>query len=291
MNKLGKGLGALFGENLADIDNRQTEEGKEGVKTIPINKIDNNINQPRKTFNENAMAELTDSIKEHGVIQPIIVVPVGERYMIVAGERRWRASKAAGLNEVPAIIKDYTDKQIAEISIIENLQRDGLNEIELAIGIKKLMDEFNLTQEKVAERIGKTRSTVANLLRILSLQPEIQKMIAIKQLSYGHAIRLMSVEDNERQLDYAKAAIKGGLSVRALEQLVDAAEKRSKTKNLINDKNKNKSTEIIEQEKLLAIKLNTKVEISGSNHIGKIIINYFSKDELERIIENILQNK
>jgi ParB family chromosome partitioning protein len=298
---LGKGLGALFGFD-GDYDGildeqkptaHNTEKGgkKEpdanaGVISIPVNQIDNNINQPRKNFDANTIKELADSIREHGVIQPILVVAVGSRYMIVAGERRWRACKLAGLKEIPAVIKNFTNKQIAEIAIIENLQRDDLSDIEIACGIKRLMDEYNLTQEKVAERIGKTRSTVANLLRLLSLPAEVQNYITQKKISYGHAIRLLAVSDQIKLLEYAKAAAANDLSVRALGELIDGNIKLFNVKQFAKAGQgiaPVKPVEIKEQETLLSRAIGTKVEISGSRKSGKVSVSYYSPDELSRI--------
>jgi ParB family chromosome partitioning protein len=305
---LGKGLGALFGgdDSFDDLFGGSNANGSgvaqnpvkapgaqitpnAGVTGIPVAQIDNNIDQPRKHFDEAALRELADSIKEHGVIQPIVVVPVGSRYMIVAGERRWRASKIAGLKEIPALIKNFTNRQIAEISIIENLQRDDLNDMEIARGIKKLMDEFSLTQEKVAERIGKTRSTVANLLRLITLPKEVQVMIEDRKLTYGHAIRLLGVEDPKKQIEYARATAANDLSVRGLADLIDGSGKLFNVKQFAKSGQGGigappvKSLEIREQENLLSRALGTKVEISGSDRSGKVLLSYFSSDELHRI--------
>jgi ParB family chromosome partitioning protein len=302
---LGKGLGALFGFDsdygeLLDGQTTATDTGGQnavkgdkapqntnaGVISIPVSQIDNNINQPRKHFDESTIKELADSIREHGVIQPILLVAVGNRYMIVAGERRWRAAKIAGLKEIPAVIKSFTNKQIAEIAIIENLQRDDLNDMEVARGIKRLMDEYNLTQEKVAERIGKTRSSVANLLRLISLPKEVQNYVEQKKLSFGHAIRLMGVADGDKLLEYAKQSVAGDLSVRALGELIDGNRK------LFNDKQfakagqtptKIKPVELKDQELMLTRAVGTKVEISGDRKSGKVMLTYYSADELTRI--------
>jgi ParB family chromosome partitioning protein len=305
---LGRGLGALFGfdNDYDDILGEQapkaapaqnntsnTAKGAKsetgtnaGVISIPVSQIDNNVNQPRKNFDENTIRELADSIREHGVIQPILVVAVGSRYMIVAGERRWRACKLAGLKEIPAVIKNFTNKQISEIAIIENLQRDDLNDMELARGIKRLMDEYSLTQEKVAERIGKTRSTVANLLRLISLPKEVQTYIEQKKLSYGHAIRLLAVDSQPKLIEYAKAAVAGDLSVRALGELIDGNKKLFNDKQFTNTGHSVpiiKPVEIREQETLLSRAIGTKVEISGNNKFGKVSVAYYSADELTRI--------
>jgi len=294
--KLGKGLGALFGDIVLDDEltpiNESVEQGKrfkddheEGVQQIAMAMIDNNLDQPRKVFNQEALRELAESIQTYGVVQPILVTPVGNRFMIVAGERRWRAARMAGLVEIPAVIKKFNPKQVAEIAIIENLQRADLNEIELALGIKRRMDEHKLTQEKVAERLSKPRSTIANSLRLLSLPNEIQQMISNQQLTAGHAIRLLSVGDTQKQLDYARRAVSEGLSVRALGDLIEGkmpvfAANKSKPA---------KAPEIREQEKILSRAIGTKVKIDGTLERGKVVIGYYSAEELERVV-NYLKN-
>lgn len=298
-NKLGKGLGALFGDIALDdeltpisetktnkqVDNSPESAADDGVQQIAIAMIDNNIDQPRKVFNQEALHELAESIRTYGVIQPILITPVGNRFMIVAGERRWRAARMAGLVEIPAIIKKFTKTQIAEIAIIENLQRDDLNDMELAQGIKKLMDEHKLTQEKVAERLSKPRSTIANTLRLLSLPNEVQQYISNKQLTAGHAIRLLGVSDEQKQLDYARRAVADNLSVRALGELIDG-----KMPDFASSKTKPaKAPEIREQEKILSRAIGTKVKIDGTLEHGKVVITYYAAEELERIV-NYLKN-
>ncbi len=296
--KLGKGLGALFGNIVLDDEltpinehhtenetNETVETENDGVQQIAVAMIDNNINQPRKVFNQEALRELAESIKTYGVVQPILVTPVGNRFMIVAGERRWRAARMAGLVEIPAVIKKFNPKQVAEIAIIENLQRADLNDIELALGIKKLMDEHKLTQEKVAERLSKPRSTIANSLRLLSLPDEIQQMISHQKLTAGHAIRLLSVDNQQKQIDYARRAVDENLSVRALGELIDG-----KMPTFTSNKTKPaKAPEIREQEKILSRAIGTKVKIDGTLERGKVVIAYYAAEELERIV-NYLKN-
>ncbi|MCM1404459.1 MAG: ParB/RepB/Spo0J family partition protein [Prevotella sp.] len=297
LNKLGKGLGALFGdialddeltpinEPTTDKTAHQPDSTDDGVQQIALAMIDNNVNQPRKVFNQEALHELAESIRTYGVIQPILITPVGNRFMIVAGERRWRAARMAGLVEIPAIIKKFNTKQIAEIAIIENLQRDDLNDMELAQGIKQLMDEHKLTQEKVAERLAKPRSTIANLLRLLSLPAAVQQFITNKQLTLGHAIRLLSVNDPAQQTAYAQRAVAENLSVRALGELIDG-----KLPDFGTGKAKPaKAPEIREQEKILSRALGTKVKIDGTLARGKVVIGYYAAEELERIV-NYLKN-
>lgn len=297
--KLGKGLGALFGNIVLDDEltpiNETVDDGKEkeinddGVQQIAIAMIDNNVNQPRKVFNQEALRELAESIQTYGVVQPILVTPVGNRFMIVAGERRWRAARMAGLVEIPAVIKKFNPKQVAEIAIIENLQRADLNDIELALGIKKLMDEHKLTQEKVAERLSKPRSTIANSLRLLSLPQEVQHYISHQQLTAGHAIRLLGISDEQKQIEFANRAVNEGLSVRALGDLIDG---KTPTFALGAGKAKpSKAPEIREQEKILSRAIGTKVKIDGTLERGKVVIAYYAAEELERIVSYLKNHK
>lgn len=299
-NKLGKGLGALFGNIALDDEltpinepvkqsnqpqNQIEASENNGVQQIALNMIDNNINQPRKVFDQDDLHELAESIRTYGVIQPILITPVGNRYMIVAGERRWRAARMAGLTEIPAIIKKFNAKQIAEIAIIENLQRADLNDMELAQGIKQLMDEHKLTQEKVAERLSKPRSTIANTLRLLSLPTEVQQFIAQKKLTAGHAIRLMALSDTQKQIEYARRAVDENLSVRGLGELIDG----KMPVFALNKTKPAKAPEIREQEKILSRAIGTKVKIEGTMEHGKVVIGYYAAEELERIV-NYLKN-
>lgn len=254
-------------------------------REIPLGLIDRNIGQPRKNFNENALNELAQSIKAHGVIQPIILVKKGDRYMIVSGERRFRASKLAGLKTIPAIVKRYTEQEIAEISLIENLQREDLNPIESAFAIKELVERFNLTQEEIAEKIGKSRTAVTNTLRLLALRPEIVKMIERGELTAGHGKVLVGIEDRELQLKTALMAVQSKASVRELEKYIQ---------NMIstNQVPKRKasyvqSLELQDFTTQLQRMFSTKASIQGNDRKGKIIIEYYSKDDLDRIY-NIL---
>lgn len=215
---LGRGLGALFG----DIDlNEDAAEEQNVAKEIPIADIHPNENQPRKKFDDAAMLELANSIRLHGVISPVILVKRGaDDYMLIAGERRWRAAKKAGLTTMPAIVRDYTDQQIKEISLIENLQREDLNPIEVATAVKQLMDEYSYTQEQVADRIGKSRPAVANLLRLLTLSPAVIDLVATGKLTEGHARCLVAIHDPDKQLEIAKKAMNDKLTVRDFEKLV-----------------------------------------------------------------------
>ncbi|MBR2385507.1 MAG: ParB/RepB/Spo0J family partition protein, partial [Clostridia bacterium] len=221
---LGRGLSALFSETEEDygkslIFSEEADTSLQGVTEIDLSKIFANPNQPRKVFDETALNELADSIAKHGVISPIIVNKSGDRYMIIAGERRFRASKIAGLSKIPAIVKTYTERQIKEISLIENLQREDLNPIEAATAMKSLMDDYGLTQEDLADRLGKSRPAIANTLRLLSLSAEVIKMVQDGSLSAGHARAIITVPKID-QIAIAKQSVKGGLSVRETEKLV-----------------------------------------------------------------------
>lgn len=283
---LGRGLESLF----AFYDNEQVEEiatkktpivESKSVDELNINDITPNPNQPRKHFDQEALQELADSIKVHGVIQPLVVNKLENgKYMIIAGERRWRASKLAGLDKVPVVIKNYSDKQVKEISIIENLQREDLNPIEAARAIKQLMEEYSLTQEVVAERIGKSRSNIANTLRLLSLYPDVVKMVEDGRLSSGHAKTLVTITDTTAQIKLARQACDGKMSVRDLEKAV---------RNYLNP-NKPKATKVVEQSIELRELISdmqrvfsTKVSAIGNDNKGRIYIDYYSRDDLDRI--------
>ena len=211
---LGKGLEALFEDTSAAFEHMHergklfeyTEEERQNAQEMPLEKIKANPNQPRKNSDEQALKELADSIKSHGIIQPLVLVRMGMRYMIIAGERRWRAAKMAGLKTVPAVVKNYTPQQIKEVSLVENLQREDLNPVETARAIKQLMDECNMTQEAVADRLGKSRPAIANTLRLLSLDDRVLEMIEKNRLSAGHARTLVVVTDPEAQVKLAQKA-------------------------------------------------------------------------------------
>ncbi|MCL2570273.1 MAG: ParB/RepB/Spo0J family partition protein [Firmicutes bacterium] len=264
---------------------RGTIEVQDGVQEVDVNLIDKNVNQPRKIFDPVQLQELADSISANGVFQPIIVKKIGARYMIVAGERRWRASKLAGLAKIPAIVRDYSERQIAEIAIVENLQRENLNEIELANGIKRLMDEFFLTQEKVAVVLGKSRSSIANTLRLLNLPREVQSMIESEQLSAGHAKCLVAVSNSEQCIGLAKKCVVGRLSVRELEDLLkDMHEVKRGT----SAAPKKQSVELKNLVLELTQIFGTKVMVQGNENRGKIVIEYYNQADLERIRKKLV---
>lgn len=286
---LGRGLESLFGfyeDESNNIITNQTERKTtaDGVTELEINKIYPNPNQPRKHFDEEALRELASSIKTHGVIQPLVVNKENDGYMIIAGERRWRASKQAGLEKVPVVIKNYTEKQVKEISIIENLQREDLNPIEAARAIKQLMDEYNLTQEMVSDRIGKSRSNVANTLRLLSLYPDVIKMVEDGKLSSGHARSLVVIDDVNEQLRLAKKAVDGKLSVRDLEKAVKAYLNPDREKKVkVNEQSLELKELINDMQRVFA----TKVSAIGNDNKGRIYIDYYTRDDLDRLAEMI----
>lgn len=281
---LGRGLDALFGDYTQEDSYKNITNNKkqyDGVLEIDITRIKPNPNQPRKNFDEDALKELAASIRVHGIVQPIVLNQQSDgTYMIIAGERRWRAANLCGLKTVPAVIKNYTDKQIKEISIIENLQREDLNPIEAARAIKQLMEEYSLTQEVVAERIGKSRSNIANTLRLLSLYPDVVKMVEDGRLSSGHAKTLVTITDTTAQIKLARQACDGKMSVRDLEKAV---------RNYLNP-NKPKATKVVEQSIELRELISdmqrvfsTKVSAIGNDNKGRIYIDYYSRDDLDRI--------
>ncbi len=289
---LGRGLSSLFGsyEEEEKVESKKVEKTekvkvvekvveKGGVVEIEIGKIDNDPNQPRKNFEPSALQDLADSIKVHGVIQPIIVVAKGDRYTIIAGERRFRASKLAGKKTIPAIVKTYTDKEIKEIALIENVQREDLNPIETARGMQALIDEYGFTQDKLAERLGKSRPVIANFLRLLNLQPEVVSMIESGKLSAGHARSLVVVNDPEVQVKLAKMAVTKKVTVRDMEKIVkDLQNPKSKAK-----KQYVQSNELKDLIRIMENKLGTKVGVVGDDTKGRIYIDYYSQDDLDRL--------
>ena len=283
---LGKGLDALFPSNV-DVNNlaQPISKNNDGVIELKVNDIEPDVNQPRKTFDDEKLEELADSIKEHGVIQPIIVSKKDDFYQIIAGERRWRASKKAGLKTIPAIIRDYDEKKIREISLIENIQRQNLNPLETAKAIKELMEVHDMTQDDIAKTLGKSRSSIANTLRVLNLDERVQEMIETGQISEGHARTLASIESPTKQYKLALDIINMDLSVRDAE---DYAKKRKEGKEFKKPAPKKGKLEIIckDIENELKKVLGTKVTLNAATKSrGKIVIEYFSAEELERILE------
>ena len=286
---LGKGLNALIPEDtiLSTLDTKleKTDDGEKGSILIDINLIKSNEEQPRKSFDDEKIMELAESIRSNGIIQPLVLKKVDDEYIIVAGERRWRAAKTIGLKEVPAIIMNLTEKQILEISLIENIQREDLNSIEEALAYKKLINDFNLTQEELSKRIGKSRVAITNTLRLLNLSEDVQQYIIEGVISEGHGRALLGITDSKVQCELAQSVIDDKLSVRELELLIrklKTSPTRSKSKS---------SNEVNPYYKDLTYKLEnyfgTKVNITNKNNKGKIEIEYYSEEDLQRILEII----
>ncbi|ACL71096.1 ParB/RepB/Spo0J family partition protein [Halothermothrix orenii] len=281
-NRLGKGLGALIADN-------GTGNDKNRIKEIFINHIEPNPFQPRKEFDEEALTELAQSIKENGLIQPVTVRQVKpDRYQLVAGERRWRASQLIGLKKIPAIIRDYTDMQMMEMALIENLQREDLNAIEEAQAYQKMMEEFDMTQEDVARKVGKSRSSIANTVRLLNLAPKVQIYVSRETLSMGHARALLSLKDHKLQIEAADYVIKNKLSVRETEryihQLKNNLEEKKKKK--FEDK-KTLEPEWVRAQKLLANYLGAKVKIKKKKEKRVVTIECRNYKDIEKLIMKV----
>ena len=259
---------------------------KEVEQKIKINLIEPNKSQPRKQFDEEALQELSDSIKKYGVLEPLIVTKKGDYYEIIAGERRWRAARMAGIKEVPVVIRDYTDKEIMEISLIENIQREDLNPIEEAEAYESLISEYNLKQEEVAERVSKSRSTITNSLRLLKLCEDVRQMVMYNMISTGHARALIPIEDPKLQYETAAIVYDQKLSVRETEAYVKAILEKKPEKEEKQKPQKDLSVFYSDIENKLKSILGAKIAIKASNNDkGKIEINYYSQDELDRITE------
>lgn len=282
---LGKGLDSLISAEAVKPANK--DDAEQAQTLVKITKIEPNREQPRKHFDEDALQELADSIKQYGLLQPILVQDRKDYYEIIAGERRWRASKLAGLKEVPVIIKNYTEQEVMEISLIENIQREDLNPIEEALAYKRLLEEFNLKQDEVAERVSKSRTTITNSMRLLKLCDAVQQMVVDDKLTTGHARALISIEDEEQQKQIAEQIFDENLSVREVEKLV---------KSVLNPTQKNPAKEEIPKniqyiyediENKLKEKLSRKVAINakGKNGTGKIELEFYSNDDFDRLIE------
>lgn len=278
MNKkfaLGKGLGALIPDEI--------NEDNEGKLMISLNKIKSNIDQPRKSFDNEKIAELAESIKNHGIIQPLILKENDGGYIIVAGERRWRAAKMVGLKEVPAIVMDLTEKQVLEISLIENIQRQDLNPIEEALAYKKLLSDFDLTQEELSKRIGKSRTAITNTIRLINLDSRVQQYVIDGIISEGHGRALLSLEDGDLQYIYSQKVIDEKLSVRELEKLIrniSLKSERSEKKEELNPYYKDVRDRLQNY-------FGTKVNLISKKNKGKIEIEYYSEEDLERILDII----
>jgi len=292
---LGKGLDALIPNTVETKEEKikkekvSSEQNKESERTVKITMVEPNREQPRKNFDEDSLIELAESIKQFGLLQPILVQDRKTYFEIVAGERRWRAAKIAGLKEVPVIVRDLTEQEIVEISLIENIQRENLNPIEEAMAYKRLLTEFDLKQDEVAERVSKSRTAVTNSMRLLKLCDEVQQMIIDDMITTGHARALISIKDKEQQYAIAQKIFDEKLSVRDVEKLVKDINKPIKEKKEVK---KDKSLEIIYRdiEEKLKQALSTKVEIiSKGDGIGKIEIEFYNHDDLEKITDKLTQ--
>ena len=280
---LGKGLDALFGGSITEEKEvQQNNNSEELVKNIKLIEIEPNEGQARKIFNDESIEELAESIKKYGVIQPIIVTKKDKYYQIIAGERRWRASKKAGLSEIPAIVRDNDERRNREISLIENIQREDLNPIDKARGIKTLMDEYSLTQQEVADILGKARSIIANSVRILNLDERVIELAAEGKLTEGHCKALMSIEDNEKQYQMALNIVEQG-------NTVSESAKKMKTSKKLKKKDERYEAIFRDIEDSFQGFFGTKVKLDAGPKKGKIIIQYNSNDDLERILDLIKQ--
>ena len=304
---LGRGLDALFGDaevtpaatesvprkrrsQKADIEDK-TEDMKTpaegGVIYVDINDIMPNASQPRKRFDEDKLQELADSISQHGLIQPIVLRKAGKGYEIVAGERRWRAARLIGLKELPAIVKELTDEENMLLAIIENMQREDLNPIEEAEGIRSMIDTYGLTQEQVSKSVGKSRPYITNSLRLLKLSEPVREMTAEGKISMGHARALAAIEDEARQIELAERTVKEGLSVRQIETLAQESKKPDKKKTT-RKKKKSKSADEKRLEEDLRSALGTRVNLIRTGKRGKIEIEFYSNEELERLLDMLM---
>lgn len=290
-NGLGKGLDSLIPNKTVKTTEKQANKTqkekvkveKSGETIVKITQVEPNSEQPRKDFDEDALLELADSIKQFGVLQPLLVQKKNDYYEIIAGERRWRAAKLAGLKEVPVLIKSYTDQEIVEISLIENIQRENLNPIEEAMAFKRLLEEFHLKQDEVAERVSKSRTAVTNSMRLLKLSDKVKQMIIDDMISTGHARALLAIEDEEQQYLLATKIFDEKLSVRETEKLVKSLKNPKKEVKKITPEHQFIYNDIAEKMKSI---MGTKVNINAkANGKGKIEIEYYSEEELERIYD------
>ncbi len=294
---LGKGLGNLIPDSDVQVEAGNTKVVEKIVEKIvkepaevvlKINEIEPNREQPRRNFDEDALIELADSIKRYGVIEPLLVKKEKDYYKIVAGERRWRAAKLAGLKELPVVIKDYSNQEIMEVALIENIQREDLNPIEEALAYQSLIKEYNLKQDEVAERVSKSRAAITNAMRLLKLDERVQQMVIDDMISSGHARTLLGIEDNEQQYSVAMEVFDKKLSVRETEKLVKAYNNPSKS---VDKKLPENDFIYRDMEEQLKLAVGTKIVIKNKdNNKGKIEIEYYSKDDFERIVE-LLKNK
>lgn len=293
---LGKGLDILIPQGVLREDSKKkkvsekvSQEGETVNFMVKISMVEPNKEQPRKVFDEDALNELAQSIKQHGIIQPLVVVKKEDHYEIVTGERRWRAAQIAGLKTVPIVVKDLTEQEIMEISLIENIQREDLNPIEEAMAYQRLMQEFHMKQEEISQKVSKSRASIANAIRLLKLDKDVQQMLASRQISSGHARALLTLENLDEQYDLATRIIEEGLNVRQTEELVKLLNEPQVEKVQENAKEiLDEQTKLIYQnyENLLKQVMGTKVSIKKKkDDKGKIEIEYYSLEELERLLD------
>ncbi|MDP4133057.1 MAG: ParB/RepB/Spo0J family partition protein [Bacillota bacterium] len=283
---LGKGLEALLGEDAYE----KAPAGSEEFTLVKLSFVEPNRGQPRKSFNEEELNALSESIKQYGVLQPITVKDEKNGfYSIIAGERRWRAAKLAGLKEIPVRVVEFSPQEELEVSLIENLQREDLNPVEEALGYKKLMDEYELTQEQVSDRVGKSRSTIANAIRLMALPGEILRLVEEKKLSGGHARAILAVKSNQKRIELAKKVVEQDLSVRTAETLAQNIEKEEKKPN--KGKNAAKDADLLGLERELSESMGTKVSLQVKKKGGRIEIEYYDPEQLEGLLEYLKKYK
>lgn len=287
---LGRGLDALLGSYSETVENT--------VQNISLNLIDNNSNQPRVQFDEDKLSELAESIRVHGIVQPILLKKIGERYRIIAGERRFRAARLAGLSEIPAIIKNMSEREMQEVALIENLQRVDLNPIEEASAIKELLTGYGLTQEELASRLGKSRPAITNALRLLTLPQEVQGMLSDGKLSSGHARALAALDDPKDIIEIANRVVDNKLSVRETEALVKKLQSQIAAEDSADEQNQKLqprrtglTSELKNAQQRLTEYFGTKVRFKGDEDKGKIVIEYYSKDDLMNIFDMLIAEK
>ena len=285
---LGSGLNVLIPQNNPPKANSENENEAAVDFMVPISKVEPDREQPRKFFNEDALQELAESIKQNGDFQPLLVQMEKDYYKIIAGERRWRAAKIAGLKEIPVIVKELSDQEIAEIQLIENIQREDLNPIEIAEGYRQLIDKYGFTQDELAEKISKSRTAITNTLRLLKLDERVRQMIVDELISTGHARAILSIEDSDKQYEFAQKIFDEKMSVRDVEKAIKNMQKDPKVKK--DNQKIDKKTEAIYhslEENMKQI-MGTKVTIQAKNgNQGKVEIEYYSQDELDRIVNMI----
>ena len=285
---LGNGLNELIPQKIKEVENTTVSYEKGTEIVVPISKVEPDRNQPRKNFNEDALLELSESIKQYGIFQPLLVQEKDDYFQIIAGERRWRAAKMAGVKEIPVIVRTLTEREIAEIQLLENIQRADLNPIEIAEGYKELIEKYDMTQDELAERVSKSRTAITNALRLLKLDERVRKMVIDEMISTGHARAILGITDLDKQYEFAQRVFDEKLSVREVEREVKKI--NSDKKNNAKPEKIDKQTEIIYQnlEEQMKQKMGTKVLINPKkNGKGKIEIEYYSNEELNRIVELI----